>query len=151
MRANSTIVVFAEVAIKAKNLEFVSGGEVVTNEPHIQPGFSDFLAMLSTIVVNVVDCEKSYVGFTTASAFSSKMANNCFFHQSSAFFAVLAEISPNASGVLIAVSFCNDQHAGPVFLVVFSVYLGQTVLAAAFIIANVLPKIELKNGLFLFT
>ena len=55
MRAYAAVVVLSEVAIEAKTLEFVSGGEIVPDEPHIEASLSNLLAMLAAIVVNVVN------------------------------------------------------------------------------------------------
>jgi hypothetical protein len=148
MRADPAIVVFSEVAIKAKALEFVSGWEIVPDKPHIEASLANFLAMLSTIVVHVVNGKKPNPVFTAASAFSSIVPNDRFLEHTATFFAVLPEIGPNTSGVLVSVSLCRLQNTIAVLFVVHPVLLGHAVLAAAFVVAFGCPKIELSNGFF---
>jgi hypothetical protein len=151
MGANATIVVFTEIAIEAKNLEFVGCGEIVSDEPHIKARLSNLLAMLATIVVNVVNSEKTNPVLSTAGAFPSKMPNDRFLKHTATGFAVLSEIGPDASGVSVSVSLCRFQPAFSLFFVVLAIIERDTIFASAVIIALRGTEIKLSDWLNLGT
>lgn len=150
MRTYAAVVVLSEVAVEAKNLQFVCGREIVPDEPHIEASLANLLAVLSAIVVNVVDSEEANPVFPTASAFPTEMADDRFLEQSPAFLVVLSEIGPNTSGVLVSVSLCSLQDTVAVLFIVVAICKSHAVFASWLIYAALRLEIELGNGLFDF-